>query len=68
MASGVMQLISVGKIVYGAYTEVQKLEAIREIMGKLRKSLFELELLYGEALSEMRISRSVYEKCRKLWQ
>ncbi len=68
LASRVMQLISVGKIVYGAYTEVQKLEAIREIMGKLRKSLFELELLYEEALSEMRISRSVYEKCRKLWQ
>lgn len=68
IASGVMQLISVGKIVYGGYTEVKKLEAIREIMGKVRKSLFELELLYEEALSEMRISRSVYEKCRKMWQ
>lgn len=68
IASGVMQLISVGKILNGAYSEVQKLEAIREIMGKVRKSIFELELLYDEALSEMRISRSVYEKCRKIGQ
>ena len=68
IASGFMQFISVGKIVYGAYTEVEKLEAIRENMSDLRKSLFELELLYEDALSEMRISRSVYEKCRKMWQ
>ena len=68
IASGVMQLITVGKIVYGAHQEVEKLEGIREIMGNVRKSLFEMELLYEEVLSEMRISRSVYEKCRKMWQ
>lgn len=68
IASGVMQFISLGKIAYGAYTEAEKLEAIREIMSGVRKSLFEMELLYEEALSEMRISRSVYEKCRKMWQ
>jgi len=68
IASGIMQFISLGKIAYGAYTEAEKLEAIREIMGKVRKSLFEMELLYEDALSEMRISRSVYEKCRKMWQ
>jgi len=68
IASGVMQFISLGKIAYGAYTEAEKLEAIRESMSKVRKSLFEMELLYEDALSEMRISRSVYNKCRKMWQ
>ncbi len=67
IASGVMQFISLGKIVHGAYTAAEKLEAIRGIMSKVRKSLFEMELLYEDALSEMRISRSVYNKCRKMW-
>jgi hypothetical protein len=68
LSSGLMNLVSFGKIAYGAYTEAQKLEAIREMMSKVRKSLFEMELLYEDALSEMRISRSVYNKCRKMWQ
>ena len=68
LSSGLMSLVSFGKLAYGAYTEAQKLEAIREMMSKVRKSLFEMELLYEDTLSEMRISRSVYNKCRKMWQ
>ena len=43
-------------------------EFLREELGEMRKGLFEMELEYEDLLSEMKISRSVYNKCRQTWQ
>ena len=67
LASAAGQLISLGKIGSGAYTAAKKLEVIRQEISEIRKSLFEMELHYDDLLSEMRLSRSVYQKCRQSW-
>jgi hypothetical protein len=67
LASAASQLISLGKIGSGAYTAANKLEFIREELSEIRKSLFEMEQRYEDLLTEMRISRSVYQKCRQTW-
>ncbi|MBW2647684.1 MAG: hypothetical protein JRE23_16215, partial [Deltaproteobacteria bacterium] len=68
IGSAVTQLISLAKLGQGAYEAAEKLEVLREELGKMRKALFEMELQFEDLLSEMKISRSVYNKCRQTWQ
>jgi len=68
LGSAVTQLISLAKIGIGAYEAAEKLEFLREELGEMRKALFEMELQFEDLLSEMKISRSVYNKCRQTWQ
>ncbi len=67
LASAVGQLISLEKIGAGVNTAAKKLEVIRQEISEMSKALFEMELRYDDLLTEMRISRSVYQKCRQTW-
>jgi hypothetical protein len=67
LASAAGKLISLGKIGSGAYTAAKKLEVIRQEISEMSKTLLEMELRYDDLLSEMRLSRSVYQKCRQTW-
>jgi hypothetical protein len=68
MASYLANWVSLVKIASGVHTAAKKLEVIRQESSQIYNTLLDLEMRYLDALSEMEISRSVLEKCRKMWQ
>jgi hypothetical protein len=67
IASYLANWVSLVKLGSSAHTAAKKLEVIRQEISEISKSLFEMELRYDDLLSEMKISRSVYQKCRQTW-
>jgi len=67
IASGAMQALSAVKIVRGLYTAQEKLDAILKARREISMDLFETNLQYEDAISEIRSSRRLYENCKKLW-
>jgi hypothetical protein len=67
IASYLANWINLVKLGSSVNTTAKKLEVIRNEISEIRKALFEMEMRYDDLLSEMRISRSVYNKCRKTW-
>lgn len=67
LASGAMQAFSAAKIVRGLYTAQEKLDAILKARREISMDLFETNLQYEDAISEIKSSRRLYERCKKLW-
>ncbi|MFQ5401665.1 MAG: hypothetical protein ACE5E7_18965 [Anaerolineae bacterium] len=68
VASAFGNFISLASMAEGVLSGAKKLEAIRAQMKQVRQSLFEAEMRFEDAVSEMEVARSSYEYCRKLWQ
>jgi hypothetical protein len=68
IASYLANWISLVKLGSSVNTTAKKLEVIRNEISEIRKALLDMEMRYDDLLSEMRISRSVYNKCRQTWK
>jgi hypothetical protein len=67
IASYLANWINLVKLGSSVNTTAKKLEVIRNEISEIRKALLDMEMRYDDLLSEMRISRSVYNKCRQSW-
>lgn len=67
VASAFGNFMSLASMAEGVFAGAKKLEAIRTQMSQVRQALFEAEMRFEDALSEMEIARATYEHCRKIW-